>query len=66
MDKALIIAIVVLALSGCSTTHTGSLCSVGPFIPDRGVADRWTRSEKEQLVTLNKAGERICGWRAPN
>jgi hypothetical protein len=58
-------AMLCMLLSGCSTTHTGSLCTVGPFIPDTGASERWTVGEKRQLVTLNGAGEAICGWKAP-
>lgn len=67
MDKALKLAAMIAAigtLAACSTTG-GSLCTAGPFIPDQGVNERWTRGEKEQLVTLNNSGEAICGWRAP-
>lgn len=65
MDKKMIGAVLLcLALVGCTTT--GSLCPVGPFIPDKGVNERWTRGEREQLVTLNNSGETICGWQAPS
>lgn len=65
MDPKVIAAAVLAAiLAGCSPT-TGSLCTVGPFIADQGASERWTRSEKEQLVTLNRSGERVCGWKAP-
>ncbi len=68
MDKALIAATLALALSGCATNmtaRTGSLCSVGPFITDPGATQRLTRAEKEYQVTLNEAGEQICGWSPP-
>ena len=58
--KALVICAVALLLAGCSSFRTGSLCTAGPFIPDEGAAQRWTKSE---LIVLNEAGEEICGWR---
>lgn len=64
VQSALILA-AMLALAGCSTARTGSLCTVGPFIPDTGASERWTVSEKQQLVTLNNSGESLCGWKAP-
>lgn len=65
MDPKRLIAVpaLCLALATCATTG-GTLCSVGPFLPDPGVNERWTRSEKEQLVTLNNSGAEICGWQA--
>jgi hypothetical protein len=69
VDKKIIaIALTALLLSGCSlnrSSYTGSLCPVGPFIGDPGASQRLTRSEKEYVVTLNEAGEKICGWTAP-
>lgn len=59
----------LLLLAGCSSLNGptgGSLCPVGPFIGDPGASQRLTRSEKEYVVTLNQAGEKICGWTAPN
>lgn len=63
MGKALIILAVCALLAGCQTTRTGSLCTVGPFIPDDGASTRWTNGEKDQLIVLNESGEKICGWR---
>ncbi len=66
MDARLILAAVfALMLSGCATTPPlGNLCSAGPIILDKGAAARLTRAEKEQIVTLNKSGAKICGWEA--
>lgn len=57
----------LLVLAACATmpTQTGSLCPVGPFIGDPGASSRLTRAEKEYVVTLNQAGEKVCGWTAP-
>lgn len=65
MDKAKLIgaAIMALALAACSPT-VGNLCTAGPIITDQGAAERLTRSEKEQIVTLNQSGRAICGWRS--
>lgn len=64
MAKALLIIVACLALAGCQTT-TGSLCTVGPFIPDAGASTRWTAGEQDQLIVLNESGEKICGWKTP-
>ena len=57
--------VAVLLLCGCATVpRTGSLCSAGPIVLDSG--DKLTRSTAEQVVLVNEAGEKICGWRAPS
>lgn len=57
-----------LALAGCATSPVpiGLPCSVGPVLLDKGASGRLTRGEKEQIVTLNRTGEVLCRWRAPN
>jgi hypothetical protein len=72
VKKALIIA-AVLALAGCahSPVPLGIPCDVfeangkAGFEPDRGASTRWTTGEKEQLIVLNKTGERFCQWKPP-
>lgn len=54
---------VIIVLAGCSTTRTGSLCSIGFFDPDPNWQERLTRGEKEYVATLNESGEEICGWK---
>lgn len=65
MDKAKLIGAVVLSgvLAACSATTSGNLCSAVPIIADPGANERWTRSEKEQVVGLNNAAVEICGIR---
>lgn len=63
MVKVIAATVLVVLLAGCSTTRTGSLCTVGPFRPDTGASERWTPGEKDQLIVLNESGERICGWK---
>lgn len=63
MVKALTVLLLAAALAACSST--GSLCPVGPFVPDDGAVDRWTDNEKDQLLVLNRSGADICGWRKP-
>ncbi len=75
LGKALVLLATVLALSGCafnrSVVPIGVPCNVFSasgkqgFEPDKGAGTRWTRGEKEQLVTLNETGERFCQWKAP-
>lgn len=62
MDKALAI-VLILALAGCTTTRTGSLCSAGPIILDK--ADQLTRATAEQVIALNESGVTICHWSPP-
>ncbi len=59
---ALAVSIIML-LTGCSPS-VGNLCTAGPIILDAGAAERLTRSEKEQIITLNDSGRTICGWRS--
>jgi len=62
-----IIVLSALLLAGCATTPIpiGLPCSVGPIIGDKGASTRWTRAEKEQIVTLNRTGEVLCRWKPP-
>lgn len=64
MDKALIIATVLL-LAGCATSPIpiGLPCSVGPVHPSSGFQQRWTRSEKDQVLLINETGEKLCRWK---
>lgn len=62
MGKVISVVAVALLTAACSA-HTGSLCTVGPFRPDPGAGERWTASEKDQLIVLNESGEQICGWK---
>lgn len=61
--KLILTLTIMLALSGCSTMLTGSLCTIGPFHPDKGASQRFTRSEKEYVVSLNESGAKVCGWK---
>ena len=66
MVKALML-LPLLALAGCATMPipVGLPCNVGPVILDKGASTRLTRSEKEQIVTLNNSGVVLCKWKAP-
>lgn len=68
MVKALTILALVMTLSACATAPIpiGLPCAVGPIIPDKGAATRWTRSEKEQVIALNQTGARLCRWSPPH
>ena len=64
MRPITLMIIVSVVLTGCATTKpTGSLCTVGPFRPDTGAAERWTEGEMDQLIVLNESGEKLCGWK---
>lgn len=68
MDKAVIrialLAPLLIALPACATVpRTGSLCTAGPIALDK--ADDLTRSTTEQVVALNNAGAKVCGWKPP-
>lgn len=69
MDPKVALLLPLLALGGCATSPIpiGLPCSTLPngFTPDKGASTRWTTEEKRQLATLNRVGERLCGWRAP-
>ena len=63
--KIALLAGIILALSGCSTTY-GTLCPLGPFIPDPGAQERWTQNEKRELIARNETGVEVCGWERPS
>ena len=69
MDPKVILAAAAIAvtLAGCATSPIplGLPCTVGPVILDKGASTRLTRSEKEQIVTLNESGAKLCRWKAP-
>lgn len=54
--------IALMLLAGCATAG-GTLCTAGPIILDK--ADHLTRATKEQIVTFDESGQRLCGWKAP-
>lgn len=62
------LAIICVGLTGCATAPIpiGLPCSVGPVVLDKGASTRLSRGEKEQIVTLNRTGEVLCKWKAPN
>jgi len=64
--RALILTAALL-LTGCATAPIPIqvMDSVGPIVGDKGASTRWTRSEKEQIVTLNRTGEVLCKWKPP-
>lgn len=68
MVKTLTALALMATLSACAMAPipVGLPCSVGPIIPDKGASTRWTRSEKEQVITLNTTGARLCRWTPPN
>lgn len=57
-----------LSLAACATAPIpiGLPCTVGPVVLDKGASKRLTRSEAEQIVVLNRSGEILCKWKAPN
>jgi len=57
--------LIIVSLSACQTTRTGSLCTAGPIIFDTGANDRLTRFEREQIVAFNNSGSEICKWNTP-
>jgi hypothetical protein len=65
--KLALVGAILLTLSACATSPVplGLPCTVGPVILDAGSTTRLTRSEKEQIVALNRTGEVLCRWRAP-
>ena len=68
MTRTLALMLVpLLALGGCATMPilVGLPCNVGPVILDKGASTRLTRSEKEQIVTLNNSGAVLCKWKPP-
>ncbi len=67
MVKALIALAPLVVLAGCATSPIplGLPCTVGPVVLDKGASTRLTRSEKEQIVSLNEAGAILCRWQPP-
>lgn len=68
MDPKVILLLPLLALAGCATSPIpiGLPCTVGPVILDKGASTRLTRSEKEQVLVINRAGQQLCRWKPPN
>lgn len=59
MAKAAAIAFICLLLASCAP-RTGGLCTAGPILLDE--ADSLSRGTLEQIIALNRAGVKICGW----
>jgi hypothetical protein len=69
MDPKVILAAALLfTLTACATAPIpiGLPCTVGPVILDKGAAKRLTRSEKEQVLVINRTGAQLCRWQPPN
>lgn len=69
MDR-LLIAAALLALAGCARLPTIDMtlgqhlpCNVGPVILDK--SDQLSRRTLEQIVALDRAGEKLCDWKPP-
>lgn len=63
--KPIIMIFAAMLLAGCQTTHppisADGFCALGLFYPDEGAIERWTNSEKAELVTRNEVAEKLCG-----
>lgn len=68
MDAKVIFLLPLLMLGGCATSPIpiGLPCTVGPVVLDKGASTRLTRAEKEQVLVINRTGERLCRWKAPS
>jgi hypothetical protein len=68
MDPKVILLLPLLALAGCATSPIpiGLPCTVGPVILDKGASTRLTRAEREQVLVINRAGQKLCRWQPPN
>lgn len=68
MDAKVIFLLPLLVLGGCATSPIpiGLPCTVGPVVLDKGASTRLTRAEKEQVLVINRTGERLCRWKAPS
>ncbi|RWM24359.1 hypothetical protein [Mesorhizobium sp.] len=63
MGKALIAAVLVAALGGC-TTAKGGFCAVSsPLRLSAKAVDTLSDEEARALLAHNRKGEKLCGWR---
>jgi hypothetical protein len=51
----------MLALAACSAPGGDGCAWVREIVPDAGAAERWTLSEKRQVVSHNRAVREFCG-----
>ncbi|MGX9145805.1 hypothetical protein [Mesorhizobium sp. 128a] len=62
MGKGLMIALLV-ALAGC-TTAPGGFCTVSsPLHLSAKAVDALSDAEARALLTHNRKGQKLCGWR---
>lgn len=61
-------ALVLLLVAACALTPeadvaVGIPCNTGPIILDK--ADQITTPTLRQIITINRAGQKLCNWQKP-
>ncbi|WP_217577593.1 hypothetical protein [Mesorhizobium sp. GbtcB19] len=64
MGKGLIVAVVVAALSGCTTAKGGFCAVASPMRLSAKAVETLSDREARALLAHNRKGEKLCGWRA--
>lgn len=63
MVPKILIAALLIALAGCTTTR-GSFCEIAsPIRPSAETIAHLTDAEVRQILALNRKGQKLCGWR---
>lgn len=63
MVKRLILAAMLVAVAGCTTTKGGNFCQISqPIRLSSKTVDSLSDDEAKQLLSYLKKGEKLCGW----
>jgi hypothetical protein len=63
MGKALIGAVFVAVLAGCTTAKGGFCAVAAPMRLSAGAVETLSDQEARALLAHNRKGEKLCGWR---
>lgn len=64
--KLLIVSLTALLLSGCVTSK-GDFCKTEkPYYFTQKEYASWSRETREEIVSKNEYGRKLCGWKTAN
>ena len=63
MGKGLVLALVFIAMAGCTTVKGGFCTVANPLRLSSAAVDSLSDAEVKALLAHNRKGEKLCGWK---